>query len=131
MRWTPLLMALSFAAGPAAAQDTTDGQETFLTYCAGCHGIEARGNGPMAPILTLQPADLTALTDRNSGTFPRFDVIARIDGRNPLVAHGSPMPVYGDFFEGKGVTVKDETGTLVMTSQPIVDLLTWLEAIQE
>lgn len=122
---------LCLAAGPAMAQDAELGRENFLHYCATCHGLEARGNGPMAPVLTLQPVDLTQLAGRSGGEFPIFDVVARIDGRNPLVAHGSPMPVYGDFFEGKGVTIRDETGSLVMTSQPIVDLVAYLESIQE
>ncbi|GFE66015.1 c-type cytochrome [Litoreibacter roseus] len=110
--------------------DLSEGRETFFTYCATCHGIEARGDGPMASMLVLTPPDLTDLARQNGGTFPRAFVIARIDGRDPLLAHGSPMPVYGDYFEGRGVTMRDEGGELVMTSQPVVDLVEWLESIQ-
>ncbi len=123
--------AIWLVAGPVSAQDAERGREHYFHYCAACHGIEAMGNGPMAPVLTLQPVDLTQLSDRSGEIFPIYDVIARIDGRNPLVAHGSPMPVYGDFFEGKGVSIRDETGALVMTSQPIVDLVAFLESIQQ
>ena len=41
------------------------------------------------------------------------------------------MLVYGDFFEGRGVAIRDEAEGLVMTSQPIVDLLWFLEGVQE
>lgn len=125
------VLALALLALPASAQEEPVGKQFYDTYCAVCHGADARGNGPMAPILTLQPKDLTRLAAGNEGTFPRTRVIARIDGRDPLVAHGSLMPIFGPFFEGKGVTIKDETGQMIMTSQPIVDLVEWLETIQE
>ena len=127
----PLLLSMSMAAGPSVAQDVVLGQETFVQYCSACHGAAARGNGPMASVLTLLPSDLTQLSASNGGVFPRSRVIARIDGRDPLVAHGSPMPVFGPFFEGKGMTIRDEDGVLVMTSQPIIDVIEWLERIQE
>ncbi len=131
MKLTPIFAAMLLLSAPAQAQQSEAAEETFIRYCASCHGIEGRGNGPMSAVLTVLPSDLTTLAQRHDGVFPRFRVIARIDGRDPLVAHGSPMPVYGDFFEGKGVAVRVETGELVMTSQPIVDLLGYLEAIQE
>ncbi|MFY0691091.1 MAG: c-type cytochrome [Paracoccaceae bacterium] len=133
-----LILALSLMPCAAIAQETgkaegdpVAGGEIFGTYCAACHGMEALGDGPMSPVLTLQPPGLTKLQAEFDGTFPRGLVIARIDGRDPLVAHGSPMPVYGDFFEGKGVTIRGEDGIMIMTSQPIVDLIAWLESVQE
>lgn len=112
------------------AQDIDDGRGYFNVHCATCHGLDARGDGPMAPILLLQPKDLTQLQNEAKGVFPRSAVIAKIDGRDPLLAHGSPMPVYGPFFEGKGITIRGEEGILIMTSQPIVDLIAYLEDIQ-
>ena len=40
-------------------------------------------------------------------------------------------PVYGDFFEGNDVATKAETGQPIMTSQPIVDLLAYLQGLQQ
>jgi mono/diheme cytochrome c family protein len=48
-----------------------------------------------------------------------------------LVSHGSMMPVYGDFFAGTDVMTKTEAGQPVLTSQPIVDLLAYLERLQQ
>jgi len=81
--------------------------------------------------LVVRPTDLTQLSGRNNGIFPTVRVIMRIDGRDPLVSHGSAMPVYGDFFEGIDVATKAETGQPIMTSQPIVDLLVYLKGIQK
>ena len=41
------------------------------------------------------------------------------------------MPVYGDFFEGTDAATKAETGQPIMTSQPIVDLLAYLQTLQQ
>lgn len=130
MRLVPLMMALVLSA-PAAAQDAEQGQALFSFYCATCHGNAATGNGPMSPSLVVAPANLTTLAARNGGVFPTTRVVMRIDGRDPLVSHGSTMPVYGDFFEGTDAATKAETGQPIMTSQPIVDLLSYLETIQQ
>ncbi|GGX44256.1 hypothetical protein GCM10007385_10250 [Tateyamaria omphalii] len=85
----------------------------------------------MRPALLLQPPSLRDLAARNDGTFPIIRVVSRIDGRDPLVSHGSPMPVYGWYFEGEDTAIKAETGQPILTSQPIVDLMAYLESIQE
>jgi len=116
---------------PAGAQDSEAGRQHFADYCSACHGIKARGDGPINDILYVPPTDLTILAGENGGSFPVADVVSKIDGRNPLQAHGNEMPVYGSYFEGKGVTIRDEYGVMIMTSQPIIDIVTWLISIQE
>lgn len=125
-----LIGALLALAAPAFAQDVGEGQTIFQFHCATCHGLEATGNGPMAGALTVQPTNLTRLTTTNNGAFPITRVIMRIDGRDPLVSHGSSMPIFGDFFEGYDVALKTETGQPIMTSKPIVDLMAYLETLQ-
>lgn len=125
------LMILLGLAGPATAQDAVTGEGIYRFYCATCHGTSAKGNGPMSPSLVVQPTDLTRLQAENGGEFPTTRVVMRIDGRDPLVSHGSAMPVYGDFFAGRDVATKAETGQPIMTSQPIVDLLAFLQGLQK
>lgn len=117
--------------GPAMAQDATVGGALFTRHCATCHGIEATGNGPMAPVLTIQPTDLTRLAAGNGGTFPVERAARRIDGSDPLVAHGSPMPVFGDFLDDADhVALPLPDGQPMMVPRAMADLLAWLEAIQ-
>ena len=125
------LVLAALAASPALAQDAVRGKETYLRYCATCHGTDAQGGGPTGAVLTLQPTDLTQLSTANGGTFPTVRVVMRIDGREPLVSHGSPMPMYGEFFEGRDVAMKAPNGMPILTSQPVVDLVVWLESIQD
>ncbi|MDQ2091585.1 c-type cytochrome [Marimonas arenosa] len=120
----------AMAASPVLAQDIEEGAVLYERHCATCHGIDAEGAGPMAGVLLIQPVDLTTLVAANDGEFPLLRVVRRIDGRDPLISHGSPMPVYGDFFEGDDTAMKTASGQPLMTSRAIADLVAYLESLQ-
>ncbi|WP_170784053.1 c-type cytochrome [Ruegeria lacuscaerulensis] len=124
-----VFVAAGMMASQAGAQDVEEGAQLYQHYCATCHGIDATGHGPMAGVLVIQPADLTTLAS-DDGTFPVARVVSRIDGRDPLVSHGSPMPVYGPYFDGQDTSMKTPQGQPILTSQPIVDLVAYLETLQ-
>jgi hypothetical protein len=86
--------------------------------------------GPMQPVLVVPPTDLTRLNAGNDGEFPLVRVIKRIDGRDPLVSHGSQMPIYGDYFEGQDTAMQTSSGQPIMTSQPVKELVTYLKTLQ-
>jgi mono/diheme cytochrome c family protein len=76
------------------------GELTFKTYCASCHGAQARGDGPLAKDLKVQPANLSELSKRNEGIFPFEMVIKTIDHGRSVRGHGTEdMPAWGDAFE--------------------------------
>jgi mono/diheme cytochrome c family protein len=133
--WIALAVAglggMARAEGEDAVGDAAKGAALYQEHCAVCHGAEAAGNGPMAPVLLVQPSDLTTLISRHGGVFPLERVAARIDGREPLVSHGSDMPIYGPFFQGRDVALGTESGQPLMTSRPIADLIAWLRTIQK
>ncbi len=125
--------AMALAAGFAAAEQhgTSDpGGERYAAFCATCHGALAMGEGPTAPLLTVPVPDLTRLTERNGGRFPLARVLAQIEGRDPLLAHGAPMPVYGGAFDRGGrVSVETATGP-VETPVAALEIARWLEGKQ-
>ncbi|WP_170478775.1 c-type cytochrome [Ruegeria arenilitoris] len=130
--WIGKIFALAAAltiSVPAWSQDAESGEEIYMNYCATCHGLDAIGNGPMAGVLVIQPTNLTKLVT-SGGEFPTERVVARIDGQEPLVSHGSPMPVYGPFFEGRDTTIKTDSGQSIPTSKPIADLIAYLKTLQ-
>lgn len=129
MRVLPAVIALSLAL-PATAQDAAQGAAIFAGHCAACHGADATGTGPMAAVLTLQPTDLTRLSAGNGGVFPTIRVVMRIDGRDALVSHGSPMPLFGQLYERQDTTIAAPDGTPVLTSREIADLVAHLEGVQ-
>lgn len=78
-------------------QDYTSGSYLYRAFCASCHGETGNGNGPVSDLLRQRPSDLTTITARRGGVFPRAEVFAIIDGRRSVPGHGSPeMPVWGD-----------------------------------
>lgn len=130
MRGVLLLLGCLVWASAASAQDALMGRALFLHYCATCHGEAAEGNGPMAPVLLVQPKDLTGLAAESGGAFPAERVVARIDGRDALVSHGSSMPVYAEIMAGEMVEMEIGGATLTI-SRRIADLVAYLMEIQK
>jgi mono/diheme cytochrome c family protein len=90
----------SLAVGEDKQPKVITGQATYMTYCAVCHGVAARGDGPLADQLRVRPPDLTLLAKRSGGRFDEETVRRIIDGRKPVKGHGGPdMPVWGDVFK--------------------------------
>ncbi|MCT4372144.1 cytochrome c [Yangia mangrovi] len=121
------LLVLALPLGAALAQDADRGAALYTEHCATCHGLDGRGDGPMAGVLMIKPVNLTELAAANGGSFPLERVVKRIDGRDPLVSHGSPMPVYGQFF---GFDAEAALEGEVPTVQPVADLVAHLKEIQ-
>jgi mono/diheme cytochrome c family protein len=81
-----------------AAIPPGSGEALYLTYCASCHGTSGRGDGPVADLLRVRPANLTRFATQNGGVFPTAKLQRVIDGRD-VGSHGNPdMPVWGDAF---------------------------------
>jgi hypothetical protein len=76
------------------------GVDNFHDYCSPCHGRDGTGHGPVAAALTVAPPDLTRLSAKNHGVFPRARVRDYItNGAGDITAHGtSAMPVWGPTF---------------------------------
>jgi mono/diheme cytochrome c family protein len=80
---------------------SVDGAGIFRNYCASCHGLDGRGNGPVSKALKRKIPDLTRLSQRNDSAFPAIHVRNTImfGGDDLLPAHGSKeMPMWGPIF---------------------------------
>ncbi len=88
---------------PAAYTDPSSGKEMYQQYCASCHGMDGKGDGPAAPAMKVPTTNLTTLAAKNGGTFPAAHVAAVIQGDGATAAHGSKdMPVWGPIFHSMG-----------------------------
>ncbi len=109
------------------------GAGDFRTYCAACHGVEAKGDGTVAEFLTIAAADLTQLKKKNNGIFPRERISAVIDGREQVKVHGPrDMPVWGDWFRTEAATADstpdEREATVAARIKALVD---YIETLQE
>jgi len=101
------------------------GQEMFHSYCASCHGLDAKSGGPAAPALKSKPTDLTQLSKRNGGKFPLAMIESTVEGNRLIPAHGSrEMPVWGEVFRNVN---RDET----LVKIKIHNLALYVESVQE
>ena len=114
------------AQGPDGTQAIPSGSGLFSTYCAVCHGANAKGTGPLAESLKRRPADLTMIAKNNGGSFDKAMVKRIIDGKNPVKGHGGgDMPVWGDAFERSADAGPNMVGARI---DALVDYLATLQA---
>ena len=128
-----IILSLAAAASSVAAQETDieAGKNLFLNSCWQCHGLDAKGFGPMAEMLAIDTPDLTELSKRNGGEFPTEAVARQIDGRSPLLAHGGEMPIFGPSLESdQNVTLRMKSGQQLMTGVPLANVIVYLESLQ-
>jgi mono/diheme cytochrome c family protein len=126
------LLLLTFSApGQAEEQgDVAAAKEAYQRHCASCHGVEGKGNGPIANTLKYLPTDLTQLSKNNDGEFPRQRVYDAIDGKTEVRSHGPrDMPVWGAKFKSE-VSAGDTVGAGYARTN-IMMLTNYLVSIQE
>lgn len=96
------LLITGLAAGFAATAEADDfdvGKAEFQSSCASCHGVDARGGGPISGQLRTPPPDLSILAKNNNGVFPTDAIYDAIYGSRSIAAHGPrEMPVWGERF---------------------------------
>jgi mono/diheme cytochrome c family protein len=122
---------MNAATAPAQEMEVIAGGELeYQNYCAVCHGVDARGQGIMSKFLTLRPADLTQLAQKNGGTFPFWQVYRAIDGREVIRGHGTrDMPIWGDRFRAQAGG--NDTGSRAQAAGRLLGLVFYLQHIQE
>lgn len=127
------IVMLLATAGAVSAQslDVDAGKDLFMSHCVQCHGAEAKGDGPMADMLSISTPDLTGLTARNDGVFPTAKVAEQIDGRARVMAHGGDMPLFGPYLESdQHVPLRLPSGQTMLTGMPLANVIVYLESIQ-
>ena len=110
---------------PAAYTTPSSGKGMYDAYCASCHGLDGKGNGPAASALKMPTTNLTTLAATHGGTYPAAHVAAVIQGDAMTPAHGSKdMPVWGPIFMSIGGHSTAEVQLRIR------NLTTYLESVQ-
>ncbi len=105
-----LILVLAATARSAAAQSRI---QDYQNYCADCHGLGGKGDGPSRLTIPMNPppTDLTQMAKKNGGQFP-FDR-GRGLGRRPqeyTVARATPDAFLGNdpSETGQGVYAREQ-----------------------
>lgn len=112
--WTlrGLLLAVAVASGGAHSawgQDAlpnppydggvANGADLYQQHCAICHGLDGRGQGPLAAAMKVVPADLTRIAAEHGGEFPDAKIADVIRNGGAVLGHGSrAMLPWGLYF---------------------------------
>ncbi len=107
-----------------------DGALAFATDCAACHGPAARGDGPLAATLSQHPPDLTQLSARAGGSFPRDYVYATIDGFDRGAHFAPDMPAFGGGDLGPTIIVEGADGAATPVPARLLALADYLQTLQ-
>ena len=128
-----VITALLFSAVRSGAEDSQQekqdaiafGKVSYRVYCQNCHGESGKGNGRLAELMKVRPADLTQISQHNGCTFPVDRMHQIIDGRADVLAHGDrEMPVWGQAF-------LERTDNEAEVRAKVHQLTVYLESIQE
>ena len=111
---------------PVDRTNPTNAKQMYDSYCASCHGPDAKGGGPVASQLKTAPPDLTILSREHDGKFPSAHIAAVLRFGVEVPAHGSAaMPVWG-----RVLGPLDPRNSQI-TDLRIANLSHYLESIQE
>lgn len=105
------------------------GAQLFRTSCSGCHGADARGNGPVAEFISVRVPDLTRISAAHGGGFPAEQIYRIIDGQSDMSADGARhMPIWGyEFFGAQG----DDESAHREASDKVDTLVNYLRTLQQ
>lgn len=110
------------------------GKSNYKTYCAVCHGSDAKGGGDVGKMLSVKPADLTKLSDRAGGKFPFSEVYEVVTLGKEAPGHGSSMmPIWGDYFVADALMDRgvNKSDAIAIAAGRILSLTYYIESIQE
>lgn len=125
-----LLVTFAVTVLAGCVDEVTTGAGDYQQFCAACHGATGKGDGDAAPALDTPPADLTQISARNGGRFPRDVVMSKIYGYTRTDQHGATMPGFGPLLEGKTVLYDSGDGKQTPTPWRLVAIAEYLETIQ-
>lgn len=101
------------------------GKQMYQDYCAACHGMNGKGNGPAAQFLKTPPPDLTTIGNRYAGKSVATKVSAVLRSGTASRAHGTvAMPLWESLFSS--LHGGDQVGAL-----RIRNLSEYVESIQK
>ena len=85
---------------PITESQPGSGKQMYQDYCAACHGMDGKGNGPAASALACKTLpDLTTIAKRDNEKSAEMQVRSVLEFGTQSKAHGTTdMPIWGPLF---------------------------------
>ncbi len=113
---------------PVSKAPANNGKQMYVNYCAPCHGVDGKGNGPVAAALKTQPTNLAVLSRNHGGKFPSTHIASVLQFGTAHPSHGSAeMPLWGPAL-GSGDSAPSENDVRALR---ISNLSRYLQTLQE
>jgi mono/diheme cytochrome c family protein len=126
-----ILLILVLAANTRTAL-AESGIRDYQEYCAECHGLGGKGDGPSRLTIPMNPPpnDLTVMAKKNGGKFPFDRVVDSIDGRKNIPSHARlQMPFWGTTLQKPGREFTPESDAEV--KRRIESMTRYVESLQQ
>ena len=97
-----ILLAVNAAEAFANPPPAYEGRRLYVSYCQLCHGIDGKGDGPLARVMEISPADLSTTVRSRSDTILTKIITGEgrqtITGRDRHNLLSEAMPEWKDVF---------------------------------
>ena len=88
-----------------------EGRRLYVSYCQLCHGVDGHGNGPLAKVMDIQPANLTTTVRSRSDTILKKIITG--DGKQTITGRDRHNLLSEAMPEWKGVFNPDQLQALI------------------
>lgn len=130
VRFQMFVLVALVAAGACSVRIPGKGARLFRSNCAGCHGADGAGDGPLAASLPVPPSNLRTLSADNGGVFPAERVMATIYGYAGKDDQAL-MPEFGPILDSPPVGWTAPDGRVIPTPSALVALVEHVETLQD
>ena len=114
---------------PVTYTQADSGAQMFKSYCASCHGVTGKGDGPAVEFLKTTPPNLRTMAQRNHGKYPATKVASMLHFGPGTQAHGAlDMPTWGPLFRSLD---SEPASHSRMAELRVYNLTGFIESIQE
>lgn len=125
-----LLLVPLFLMG-TTIEKTGVGNTLYLQHCVSCHGVDGKGDGPVAARLSTPPADLTKIAARRDGVWPAFEIMTILSGYSRNILPREDMPVIIDLLDNEMSEFDIGNGEAILMPTKLIAIASYLESLQD